>query len=361
MKKKPSTLAIIIAVIFSIFLFPFIFIGGLSSGVVFSLESMVAPDREEDLYQSFVDNGGVDWVYDLFLSRVEEGMGSAEEDLGIELEATELFPRAQVETMVYDVYHAVIKGREYKMDLSYQKDVMQAKLTEYFEANIDAEIENSLREEYGEAYELLEESKKQEIKAEARVEAEKVFYAEMDTIIEEEFGTLEKEISAEINGIYDTPEYKELMALEDEYGYSLTDRTELCSMVRLAGYILLGITALIIGILLLCHLFRPSGFFTAGVFTLVTGGVLLIAAKGMQGVLLSLIGSELSAEFATEEVPVFLMPMLEDVLGWCVIGFEKVGKIGLMATVVLVLVGILLLVIRKNKAEAEPVSVMEMQ
>ena len=39
----------------------------------------------------------------------------------------------------------------------------------------------------------------------------------------------------------------------------------------------------------------------------------------------------------------------------------KVGSIGLMAAVILILVGILLLVIQKNKAEAEPVSVMGMQ
>ena len=40
--------------------------------------------------------------------------------------------------------------------------------------------------------------------------------------------------------------------------------------------------------------------------------------------------------------------------------FEKVGSIGLMAAVILLLAGILLLVIRKNKAAAEAPSMMEM-
>ena len=55
------------------------------------------------------------------------------------------------------------------------------------------------------------------------------------------------------------------------------------------------------------------------------------------------------------------MPMIEEVLGWCMVGFEKSGKVFLMAAVILVLVGILLFIIRRNKEAAEPASVLEMQ
>lgn len=362
MRKKTSAVAIIVAVLCSIILFPFIFVSGLGSGVVFSLESVMAPDREEDLYQSFVEKGGMDWAYDLFIGGVEQGVteGMGENGLDINLDAKELFPKDKVETIIYNLYHAVIKGKEYQFDLSYQKSLLKTKLMEYFDANAEEEIENRIRAEYGDEYDMLTESQKQEAKAKALEEARKAFVEETDTMIEEEFGTLEKELSAEINGIYEMPEYQELMALEEEYGYSLTDRTELCAAIRLAGYVLLGFTGVLIALLLLCHMFRPSGFFTAGVFTLLLGGLMVAISKGIPGVLLGLIKSELSAEFAMQEMPGFLIPMIEDVLGWCVTGFDKVGKIGLLAAVVLVLVGILLLIIRRNKAEVEPMSAMEL-
>ena len=53
------------------------------------------------------------------------------------------------------------------------------------------------------------------------------------------------------------------------------------------------------------------------------------------------------------ETPEFVMPMMEEIFGWCLTGFEKVGKIGLMAAIIFVLVGILFIVNRKNKKEAE--------
>jgi len=68
---------------------------------------------------------------------------------------------------------------------------------------------------------------------------------------------------------------------------------------------------------------------------------------------------ELSLELAADEIPEFFLTMVESILGWCLTGFEKVGKIGLMTAVVLILVGILLYVIKQN--QAEPVSVYEMQ
>lgn len=354
MKKKTSAVAIVVAVIFSIILFPFIFFGGISSGLIFSLESMVAPNREEEIYQSFVNNKGMDWVYDLLLEGAEGQVNDRE------LEATDLFPKAQVETMVDEIYHAIIKGEKYQADFSYQKNKVREFARKEFEENLESEIENHIQEEYGIEYDTFDEIRKQEVMTEAVEEVERIFESELDTLIEEEFGALEKEISAEINSIYETPEYQELKALEAEYGYSLTDRTELCAAIRLGGYILLGMTAVFLLVLLLCHLFRPSGFFTAGAFTLVIGGLMLAIAKGMPGVLLSLISSELSAEFSATELPGFIMPMIEEVLSWCTVGFEKVGKIGLMAAVILILVGILLLVIRRNKAEAEPVSAVEM-
>ena len=47
------------------------------------------------------------------------------------------------------------------------------------------------------------------------------------------------------------------------------------------------------------------------------------------------------------------MSMPEEIFNWCLTGFEKVGKIGLVATIVFVLTGIFLIVNHKNKKEAE--------
>ena len=80
-------------------------------------------------------------------------------------------------------------------------------------------------------------------------------------------------------------------------------------------------------------------------------------AKVIPGTALNLLNSELSNIFMEDgvvsETPKFVMPMLEEILGWCLTGFEKVGKIGLMAAILFILAGILLLVSRKNKKEAE--------
>lgn len=318
MKKKTSVLAIIISVLCSILLFPLILFGGISSGTVFSMASLLQQNREEELYQSFINNGGIDFVYDLWMDEAGEEV----ERFAVEFQ--ELFPKDQVENMFYDIYHALIKGEQYAADFSTQKEIVKEIALQQFDEN-------------------LEEYRK-------KVEA----------TIEEEFTMLEKEFSESINSIFEMEEYQKLKEIEAEYGFSLTDRTELCYYLNLGGCVLLGLTGVLMVILLLCHLFRPSGFFTAGAFALLAGGVMMAMSKGFPGIMLSLIGTEMSvADIATEEFPAFVMPMINEVLGWCMTGFEKVGKIGLMAAVLLILVGILLLVIRRNQAEQN--ATMEMQ
>lgn len=383
MKKKTSIVAIIVAVMFSIILFPVILAGGVGASVVFTLESVLAPDREEELYQSFVKNGGIDWGYDFVIEALEEslnegiqenlpeGMSSKGSVMGVEIR--EFLPKEQAEDIFCELYHAIIKGKEYQVDLSYQKNLLETKMNEYFDTTITEEIkaeieetlEEEVRSEYGEMYDRLSESEKQKVLTMAREEAMKtvmeeakmIFDKEVISGIDIEITKMEKQISEAFNSIYDSPEYQELKALEAEFGYSLTERTALCKDIRLAGNILLGITGAAVLVLLLCHWFRPSGFFTAGAFSLIIGGGLLAIAKAVPSVGLELLNSELPNILMEEgmgsEIPKFIMSMMEDILGWCLTGFEKVGKIGLVATIVFVLAGILLLVNRKNKKEAE--------
>jgi len=285
-------------------------------------------------------------------------------------------PKEQAETIISDVYHAIVQGKEYQIDLSHQKNLLKTKLLEYFDTTVTEEIkttvddslEEEIRSEYGEEYDKLEESKREELLSKAKEEAtnialeeaRKVFDTELMPMVDTEVAELEQEISEAFNSIYDMPEYKDLKALETKYGYSLTDRASLCKAIGLGGYLLLGVTAFVLLLLLVFHWFRPSGFFTAGVFSLITGGSVFAFAKVSSGIVMNLLDSALSDLFTegsmVSEVPEFVLPMVEEIFGWCLTGFEKVGKIGLMAAALLLLVGILLLVIRKSKGEAEPAS-----
>lgn len=389
MKKKTSAVAIVVAVIFSIILFPFIIAGGAGASGVFTLESVLAPDREEELYQSFVRNGGMDWGYDLIAEGLEQGLeeglaGSMPEDMGAEeilsnLKAEDILPKQQAETILSDVYHAIVQGKEYQVDLSHQKELIKTKLNEYFDtslteeikATVESSLEEEIKKEYGEEFDKLPEKEREELLATAKEEATKIALEEarevLDTevipMVDREVAELETEVSKAFNSIYEMPEYKELKALETRYGYSLTDRATLCKDISLAGYVLLGVTGFILLLLLVCHWFRPSGFFTAGAFTLIVGGGFFAVAKVVPGTIMNLLDSELSKMFvegsAVSEVPGFVMPMVEEILGWCLTGFEKVGKIGLMAAALFILVGILLAVIRNNKKETEPASFTE--
>ena len=386
MRKKTSALAIVIAVIFSIILFPFVLAGGAGASAVFTLESVIAPDREEELYQAFVRNGGIDWGYDLIVDALDEVLeesfaGGLPEGMGdgaalMDLDAKEILPKQQAETMISDIYHAIVQGKEYQLDLSHQRELIKAKLNEYFnttvaeeiKATVESSLEEEVKKEYGEDYDKLSESDKQEIMTKAKEEAtniameeaRNVFDTEVIPMVDTEVAELEQEVSKAFNSIYDMPEYREIKKLETKYGYSLTERTTLCKDISLAGNILLIVTAVVLLLLLVCHWFRPSGFFTAGVFTLITGGGFFAVAKLIPRVILTLLDSELTKMFSEgsfiSETPEFVMPVIEEILGWCLTGFEKVGKIGLMTAALLILMGILFLIIRKNKAEIEPAS-----
>ena len=344
MKKKPSVAAIIIAVILSILLFPLIAVSGLVSGGIFSVESLLSPGREEEIYQTFVEHGGMDYVYDLLVQGAEGEL----QETGIDPE--EFFPKQQVEDIVYEVYHGLLQGKIIQIDLTPQRELTK----EYALREFEAGVEEALREEYGEAYDMLEESEK----TQAIEEARKIFDEEMDRIIDEEFSALEKELSDEINAIYELPEVQELKIAEKERGFSLTDRAELCAAIRMSGYLFLGVTVFLLAMLLLAHWFRPSGFFTAGAFTLVIGGGMAALAKAVPGVLNGLIRSELASTELTpgEEIPESVFAILAEIFEWCMAGIEKVGTYGLMAAVLFILMGILLLIIRNNKTDAEPVA-----
>ena len=336
MNKKPGAVAIIIAVIMSIVLFLPIVISGLVSGTIFSVQSVLQPGREDDIYRSFENNGGIDFIYDIFLEETGEEMEFAE---GISVNMKEFVPKKDVATIVEGMYYAFLKGETYPVKLDSQKVYLKEKAMEYFEQNVD----DLAKEELGELYELASESQKQEAMDIARREYE----AEVDSIIEEEVTFIEAELSGILSEVYETTEYQEMMDSLNEFGYSLTDRAVMCSDIGLAGNVFLVIGIILIALLLLCHWFRPAGFITAGVFSLLTGGIL----KGGAMVIPSAMSTLLQAEtLEGEPVPEFMIALVEDIMNWCMDGFHKVGTMALGLGAVLFLVGILLFVIKRNRA-----------
>lgn len=335
MKKQTSTLAIIIAIIMSIFLFPLIVGTGIASGTIFSVESVIQPGREQELYEVFETYGGTDWIYELFLEETGEQI-VVEEDLIINVR--ELYPKEDVSTVIKGIYQSLLKGEEYSLDLSKQEQFIREEFIRYFDDN----AEKWLREELGEAYDVTEEALKKEIIETAR----ESFKQEIDSLVMKEIEALEVELTEIVQDVYESEEYKELRKLEEEYGYSLTDRTELCAVLNLAGYIVLGICCFFLLLLLICHLFRPSGFITAGVSALITGGMMKFGGTVLLGVMGGLLRSEIAAE---EELPEFFVQLAEEVFSWFLAGFDKVGMLGLGTGIILVLVGILLMVIRGNR------------
>ena len=338
MKKKPSAVAIVIAVIMSIILFLPIVVSGVVAGSIFSAQSILQPGREHELYQSFEKNGGVDYIYDFLIDEVGEEMEFME---GISINFREFCSKEDVEEIVKGIYEAFFKGELYEATLDSQEAYLKDKADEYFEKN----IEDFVKEEFGDLYEMATESQIQEAKDEAR----KIYDEEVSAVIEEEINFLEDKLSSILDSVYETDEYQEFMVTLDEFGYRLDNRAGMCEDIALVGNIFLGIGVILIVLLLLCHLFRPAGFVTAGIFSLLTGGLLKALA-----VLAPAAVNSLAMEEFLEGEPVheFVEVLVSDILSWCMEGFHKVGILALGLGAVLVLVGILVFVVRRNKAEA---------
>lgn len=356
MKKKTSTFAIVMAIFFSIFLFPIILLCGCGAGIIFSVESVMEQGREEELYEAFVTHDGMDALYDIFMEEVEQQDGVELFLSGMEKE--QFFPREQFAKMADDIYHAVLRGEEYTTDFSYQKNVLREYAIREFEDSLEENLEKELREQYEAVYEELSEEEKQQILKTAEEEVRIQFEDELERVLEATLSEAEQKVSEGIHAVYEQEEYQRLKEIEEEYQFSLTDRTELCYYLKLIGYVMLAITAFFTLALLLSHLFRPSGFFTAGAFSLIIAAGMYLISSGMNSVV-HLIGIELKEENIAEQMQKLILALSETVIGWCREGFEYTGKIFAGAAVLLLLVGILLLVIRRNQAEAEAASGLE--
>ena len=70
--KKRGPVAIVIAVLVSILLFPFIYAGGLCTGALMATGSLFKPVRKTEIYHNFVADHGIDWIYEAIDGAIAE-------------------------------------------------------------------------------------------------------------------------------------------------------------------------------------------------------------------------------------------------------------------------------------------------
>ena len=462
--KKRSVLGIIISIIMSIILVPFIWVFGISGTSLMTVSSVVKEERKDEIFDVFMENDGAEWLYDMVKPMLDEVIAEyASQYEGFDAEG--LLTVEDVEKIATEFYAKAANGEIYEIDLTFIADrikpqldgivdkeidkqieaqadaeiekyvdenletvyaslsddvkaqikaevkkVVMAEVEQEFDSQIDAiveeEVDKYIAENYPNAPESLVAAEKEkylaenkdqivaEAKAETLAEAEKQFEAEADAYISENIREIyaqideetkkeliakakeeflpqfkeeykaenkqkhvdeaaasideavllaQTEINATIASIYTSEDYAQLEQTQAEYGINIYDFDGLNAIFKSAGYVCFGAAAVVILILLLCYLFRPAGFFVAGIFTLILGvGVKAVAGKALP------VASELI--HASVELPhESLNAIVNAALVWVTEGLNESAMIGIFAGAALMLLGILITIIRRNK------------
>jgi len=462
--KKRSVVGIIISVIMSILLVPFLWAFEISGTALMTVSSVVKEERKEEIFSTFVENKGIDWVYGMIKPMMDEMI--AEYTAQYEgFDAEGLLTAEDVERIATEFYEKAVNGEVYEVDLTFIADrikpqldgIVDKEIDKQIDAQADEQIASYVDENLESIYDSLSEDVKADIKAEVKQvvleEVEKEFDAQVDTVLEEEvdkyikenfpdapdkivkeekekylaenkdrliaeakaetMAEAEKEFDAEadtyirenireiyakideetkaeliakakeealpkfkeeykaqhkqqyveeaaavideavitaqtevnetIAAVYTSEAYVQLEQTQKEYNINIYDFAGISKVIQSAGLICFGIAAVIAVILLACHVFRPSGFFVAGFFTLVLGiGVKVVAGRAVS------IAAELIDR--TVEMPhESIAALVQTTLGWVEEGLGSSGMISIYAGAVLVLLGVLMLVLRRNK------------
>lgn len=462
--KKRSVLGIIISVILSIILVPFIWVFGISGTTLMTVSSVVKEERKDEIFETFMENKGGEWIYSMVKPMVDEMVAEyAAQYEGFHTEG--ILTVEDIERIAEEFYKKAVNGEVYEIDLTFvaerikpqldeivdqeidkqidqeidaqiesyveenletiydslsddvkedikteAKNMVLAEVEKEFDAQIDAiveeEVDKYIRENYPNApAKLVAEEKEKyltenkdrivaEAKAETLAEAEKTFDAEADTYIrenirdlytrideetkaeliakakeeiapkiKEEYKTENKqkyvdeaaamideavlsaqtEVNATIASIYTSEEYVQLEQMQKEYGISIYDFDGINEIFKSAGFVCFGAAVVVILILLLCYLFRPAGFFVAGFFTLVLG----VGIKAVAGSVVAVVDEMITASVQLPHES--LSAMIQKALSWTAEGLGSSAMYGIYAGAVLVLLGVLVLIIRRNK------------
>ena len=210
--KKRSVFGIIISILMSIILVPFIWVFVLSGTSLMTVSSVIKEERKTEILEVFLENEGDVWIYEMVRPILDEVIATyADEYEGFETEG--LLTVEDVEKIVRNFYADATSGKIYEADLMFiaerikpQLDgIVDKEIDKQIDARVDDEIESYVDENLEEIYDSLPADVKAQIKAEVKQvvltegkktfleEVEKEFDAQIDARLEEEVDKYVKE------------------------------------------------------------------------------------------------------------------------------------------------------------------------
>ena len=203
--KKRSVLGIIISIIMSIILVPFIWVFGISGTSLMTVSSVVKEERKDEIFDVFMENEGGVWIHGMIEPMIQEMVAEyAGQYEGFD--TTGLLTVEDVERIATEFYAKAVNGEIYELDATFIADrikpqldgIIDAEIDKQIDAQADAEIEKYIDENLETVYESLPDDVKAQIKAEVKPivleegkkvfleEVEKEFDAQIDAVVEAE-------------------------------------------------------------------------------------------------------------------------------------------------------------------------------
>ena len=208
------------------------------------------------------------------------------------------------------------------------------------EKQFEEQADDYIRENIHELYAQIDEETKADLLAQVKEE----YLTEYFVTIEESVLGVQTEVNTTIEEVYVSEEYAQLLQMQDEYAVNIYDFDLLHDTFKMAGYLCFGIAAVVILILLLCYLFRPAGFFVSGLAVLLLGAGIKVVAGQVPAIVGELVQS--SVEMPHNSIGA----IVNAAILWAAEGMNDAAMIGIFAGAAFVLLGILVLIIRRNKA-----------
>ena len=210
--KKRSVLGIIISIIMSIVLVPFIWATQILATTTMTISSVVKEERKYEIFSTFMQNNGGEWIYDMVKPVLDEVVAEyATEIDGLQTE--DLLTVDDTNKILTGFYEKAVNGEIYEVDLTFLADrikpqlegIVEKEIDKQIDAQADTEIETYVDENLESIYASLSDDVKAQIKEEIKptvyeegkktvlAEVEKEFDAQIDELVEEEVDKYIKE------------------------------------------------------------------------------------------------------------------------------------------------------------------------
>lgn len=320
--KKANSVEIVIAVIMSILLIPFLLLLVFGGGTTLALSNVFQENREEELFAEFEREGGIHFLYDEVERRLEE----SEQELGLpegEKLLEEVISYEDVSSVSYGIYSALLSGEIYHINLSVQKERIKKNVEAYYDRHIEEQ-------------ELPEGVDREFIK--------KNYLDEANARIDIKIAQLEKDLNRSLSSVYNMDEIEHFKTRYGIAGYGEEKLSVawIHEMFQTAYKTILAVLAVLVLLLLVSHLFRPSGFLTAGIMGMVSGALLFLFAAVLKHI-------SLVAVFPEYEMPdAGVYAVCEKLVFWLADGYHRFGVYSALAGAVLLAIGIILLLFRRK-------------